>query len=205
MHSKLSVRGNNHQFIRRLFKQFTTSSTLFLWVCMCAQKPCMHDKERRGTFIIDKMLYIPVHLCVYVCAHGYAYMRAPVNLQPQVNGGEYFNKVFTTITTSMHDVLRRCYFFVQLYGKFCYILAGQKIQTFPWYIMHWWLNNEIKLDPFTNNPILLVIDLWRKKRWIKINAAYHSFFSFLWGWGLDVWGEKHQAAVLRHHEVCWIK
>ena len=110
MHSKLSVRGNNHQFIRRLFKQFTTSSTLFLWVCMCAQKPhaylfhyttyawqrekrkfyyrqnavypsstlflwvcicaqkpCMHDKERRGTCIIDKMLYIPVHLCVYVC------------------------------------------------------------------------------------------------------------------------------------------
>ena len=70
----------------------------------------MHDKERRGTFIIDKMLYIPVHLCVYLCVHGHAYTRAPVNLQPKVNGGEYFNKVFTTITTSMHDVLRKCYF-----------------------------------------------------------------------------------------------
>ena len=204
MHSKLSVRGNNHQFIRRLFKQFTTSSTLFVSVYVCTKTMYAWQREKRNFYYRQNAVYpiSPVYVCVcaWVCVHEGTCESAATSQRRWIfQQGIYNNYNFNAWC------IKEMLFFVQLYGKFCYILAGQKIQTFPWYIMHWWLNNEIKLDPFTNNPILLVIDLWRKKRWIKINAAYHSFFSFLWGWGLDVWGEKHQAAELRHHEVCWIK
>ena len=103
------------------------SSTLFLWVCICAQKPCMHDKERRGTCIIDKMLYIPVHLCVYVCVCAWACVHegtcesaATSQWRRIFQQGIYNNYNFNAWC------IKEMLFFVQLYGKFCYILAGQK-------------------------------------------------------------------------------